>query len=215
MATNEIQRRLDEEEAEKFLSGIGQQKANWLFNKFADEIGPEVLEDEVALARYLMFREAGVESVWAKMNACRKAAGSSGTDRAFDEHARHRMMNMPAWQEKEYLKRAKEAGINTHGKFHMSGLGPPDDPKAWVSDTHDIRKVCMERNYSCEGSVNMKGVEVAPRQVDLAPDLVEEMVQAECQDDPALAAKVRKSPKALDHLRHLVREKYGPTKKRR
>lgn len=157
MATNEIQRRLDEEEAEKFLSGIGQQKANWLFNKFADEIGPEVLEDEVALARYLMFREAGVESVWAKMNACRKASGASGTDRAFDEHARHRMMNMPAWQEKEYLKRAKEAGINTHGKFHMSGLGPPDDPKAWVSDTHDIRKVCIERQLLVRGQRQHEG----------------------------------------------------------
>lgn len=211
-----LQRKIDEEEAERFLKGIGQQKANWLFNKFADEIGPEILEDEVALARYLMMREGGVEPVWAKMNACRKASGASGTDRAFDEHARHRMANMPKWQEKAYLEQAHAAGINTHGKFHMSGLGPPSDPKAWVSDTHDVRKVCMERNYSCDGHVKVKGEEVPPPpHPGLAPDLVDEMVQAECQDDPGLAHQVRKSPKALDQLRHLVREKYGPKKKSR
>ena len=208
------QRKQDEIEAEQFLKGIGQQKANWLFNKYADQVGDDLLQDEVALARYLMLRESGVEHVWAHMNACRKASGTKGTDRAFDEHARARMDAMPKWQQEAYLKKAKAAGIATQGKFHCSGLGPPDDPKAWVSDTHDILQVCRERNYSCEGHVSHQGTQVPPQQRDMAPDLVDEMVQYECKEDPALAQKVRKSTKALDSLRHLVREKYGPTRKR-
>lgn len=209
-----IQRAQDEREAEEFLASIGQQRANDLFNMYADEIGEDLLADEVALARYLMLRDSGVSVVWAMMNACRRASGTKGTDRAFDEHARARMESMPKWQQEAYLKRAKDAGIATQGKFHCSGLGPPDDPKAWVSDTHDILQVCRERNYSCEGHVNHQGVQVAPKQVEMASDLVEEMVQYECQENPGLAQKVKKSRKELDNLRHLVREKYGPSKKR-
>lgn len=208
------QRKADEREAEQFLASIGRERANWLFNKYADEIGEDLLADEVALARYLKMREEGVAPVWALMNACRKASGTKGTDRAFDEHARARMESMPKWQQEAYLKKAKAAGIATQGKFHCSGLGPPDDPKAWVSDTHDILQVCRERNYSCEGHVNYQGTQVAPRPKEMAEDLVNEMVQYECQENPGLARKVRSSRKELDNLRHLVREKYGPSRKR-
>lgn len=209
------QRKSDEREAEAFLNGVGRQKANWLFNKYAEEIGEDILEDEIVLARYLMLREKGVTHVWARMNACRRASGTKGTDRAFDEHARARMDNMPKWQQEAYLKKAKAAGIATQGKFHCSGLGPPDDPKAWVSDTHDILQVCKERNYSCEGHVSHQGTQVPPKQVDMSADLVDEMVKYECQENPGLEKKIRSSRKELDNLRHLVREKYGPSRRRR
>lgn len=207
------QRKADEREAEQFLESVGREKLNWLWAMYADEITQDLAEDEVALARYLKMRNEGVAVVWAMMNACRKASGTKGTDRAFDEHARARMDSMPKWQQEAYLKRAKEAGIATQGKFHCSGLGPPDDPKAWVSDTHDILQVCKERNYSCEGHVNYQGTQVAPPRKEMADDLVDEMVQYECQENPGLGKKVQSSRKELDNLRHLVREKYGPTRK--
>lgn len=204
-------RALDEQEANEFLAMAGDSIRD-LVDRYIVEVSEDLANDTVAFARYMKFREGGVAHVWALMAACRQASGSSGTDRAFDEHARQRMMNMPKWQQENYLKRAKEAGIATQGKFHVGGLGAPDDPRAWVSDTHDIRRQCKERNLSCEGHIKIQGTPVPPRRVDLAPDLVEEMVQHECEADPSLAAKVRKDGKAMDGLRHLVREKYGPKK---
>lgn len=207
-------RALDEQEAERFLKGVGPAKVKWLLDQYADDITYELREDEVLLARYLKMRSEGGEHVWALMAACRKAAGSKGSDRAFEEHARQRMASMSKMEQDLCLKEAEKAGINTHGRYHMSGLGPPSDPQAWVSDTHDVLKVCKERNYTCSGHVNYKGVEVPPVNPGLAPDLVDEMVAAECQENPALAQKVRQSPKHLSNLRHLVREKYGPSRKR-
>lgn len=205
------QRKIDEQEAEQFCRELGDGGLRELLDVYCEEVGPDVMEDEVILARYLKMRQQGVSHVFARMSACRRASGAKGTDRAFDEHARARMNGMS----ESDLRIAQAAGIQTQGKFHMSGLGPLDDPKSWVSDTNDIRQVCMERNYSCEGHVNHQGVEVPPRQIDLAPDLVDEMVQQEFLEDPALAQKVKRSPRELDRLRHLVREKYGRSRKSR
>ena len=99
-------RALDEKEADEFLASAGGSVSR-LVAKYIDQFGEVAANDDtVAFARYMKFREGGVEHVWAMMAACRQSSGSSGTDRAFDEHARQRMMNMPKWQQENYLKRA-------------------------------------------------------------------------------------------------------------
>jgi len=161
---------------------------------------------------YAMLREDGCPPWLAAGNAAGQMARMKNSAGAFHEHARQRMENMPEWQKKAYFEKARKAGINTHGKYHMSGLGPPDDPQAWVHDPDDVKAVCKERNYTCEGMVSHEGHEVPPKQVPLADDLVDEMVRHECRENPDLNEKCRRDRKELSRLRGLVTEKYGRPK---
>lgn len=57
-----------------------------------------------------------------------------------------------------YAREAKAQGVDTKGKVYLSGLAShPGDPRAWVSGRGDVRKVCEERGWHCEGAVNVKG----------------------------------------------------------
>jgi len=97
-------------------------------------------------------------------------------------------------------------GIND---VYMPALADfPGDPAAFVSPTDGrghIKKVVASRGEDCEGIVNYK----APRGTrgeeppKLAPDLVEDAVDAMIEENPSLALKDR------DDLRQQVIEKHG------
>lgn len=56
-----------------------------------------------------------------------------------------------------YKQVAEEGGQCTKGKVYKSGLALyPGDPRAWVSDRHEVQKVVEERNWGCRGSVENK-----------------------------------------------------------
>ena len=92
-----------------------------------------------------------------------------------------------------YRQIAEEHGQNPVGKKYLSQLARfPGDPEAWVSDASDVRRICEERNYACEGAVNVP----LPRpdappvpDVPVADDLVDHYAEREIENDPALAEK--------------------------
>ena len=96
----------------------------------------------------------------------RQAPGTMGTDRAFLEgHHNHGFTDEPEWARQMVLNKAKEAGVVTTGKKYVGGLADsrgPADPMAWVSDLHEVKKVCEARNMSARGALNYKGHDVAP-----------------------------------------------------
>lgn len=56
-----------------------------------------------------------------------------------------------------YKTEAEAAGQDVKGKVYLSGLAEyPGDPRAWVSGRGDVKKVCEERNYKCQGAVDHK-----------------------------------------------------------
>jgi hypothetical protein len=199
----------NETEAFEFLAARTDREIERLLDLYGPEIDSTIKDNPCNLGLYLKLRTDGVPAVWAAGRACRTFARRVNSDGAFHEHARRRMESWPEWQKKRYFKMAAAAGINTHGKYHMSGLGAPDDPQAWVSGPDDVLDVAKRRNLSVEGHVKHEGYEVPATQIPLAPDLADEMCQVEMSRDPALAERCRKSSGEFQRLRGLVTEKYG------
>ena len=200
-------------EVAEFFKDADGETLHGLLNDYDPYIDDEIRSDELKLLYYVMLRVQGVEHTWAAMSACRKCGRQKGSDKAFCQHANARMENMTPYMRNLLCERAKKAGINTHGKYHVGGLGGPDDPKAWVSNTSDIKRVCEERNYSCEGFVNVKGQHVPPKVRQLAPDLENEMIHLERKTNPDADRLCKKDPTHIERLRGLVREKYAPLRK--
>jgi hypothetical protein len=95
-----------------------------------------------------------------------------------------------------YRRRARAAGLDPKGKVYLSGLADsPGDPKAWVSGRADVRKVCEERGWGCQGAVTVKARKDEPCEqgpVDVAPDIVAEGTAAALAAQPgADPAEVR------------------------
>jgi len=108
-------------------------------------------------AAYEESRELGESHAIAEMCAFRKGP-SLETDTTFSRGFGHDPFggHVNPLAKKRYLAEAKRARINTSGKRYMSGLAAyPGDPKAWVSSKSDVRKVCEERGWGCEGAVNV------------------------------------------------------------
>ena len=61
-------------------------------------------------------------------------------------------------------KQAETAGVNTTGKVYLGGLAAfPGDPKAWVSDRNDVKRVLTERGWGSQGAVNQEPREKPPK----------------------------------------------------
>ena len=105
----------------------------------------------------------------------------------------------------QYAATAMKKGQCTTGKVYLSGLAAyPGDPRAWVSSRAEIKKLCVERNMTCEGAVNYKPVYTSDPKPDvaLAPDIIAREVDKiieknpeAAHDRPALAEKVFKKHK--------------------
>jgi hypothetical protein len=167
-----------------------------------------------AISIYEQVIANGETERFAIMCACQQAPGSKNTDRAFSQGQVEKMQRMPKRTRDNIIRLAKSAGIQTDGKFYMGGLGGYTNPAAWVSSAEDVITSCKVQNKGVEGVLNYKvprPQEPVPVQSKpLADELVGEMAQKEMQADPALAARVKKNPKARRELREKVIAKYGP-----
>jgi hypothetical protein len=62
-----------------------------------------------------------------------------------------------------YRSSAEEAGQSTTGKIYLSGLAAfAGDPRAWVSDRGEAKKVLEERGWSSDGLVENKSTKTDP-----------------------------------------------------
>ncbi len=179
---------------------------------------PEAVIDRgrEAVELYVQIINNGETKRWATMCALQQPPGTRNTDRAFCEGQRRKMEDMAPGTRQSLVRTAQAAGVQTDGKFYMSGLGGHTNPAAWVSCAEDVITSCKVQNKGVEGVLNYKvpnPIEKPPTSVPLAEHLVQEMAIKELKADPALAEKVKKNPKAKLALREKVIAKYGRKKR--
>lgn len=127
--------------------------------------------------RYNQMRADGLSHNLAEMFALQSPPQIAGTDSVFLQG--HDCGNQFEGQEYAgdfYKAEATKAGVNIKGKVYLGGLARyPGDPEAWVSGRGDVKRVCEERGWHCEGAVKVKGAEAdgPPPHVPLAEDIVD------------------------------------------
>jgi hypothetical protein len=150
--------------------------------------------------------KSGEPAGFAAACALQQAPMSKNTDRTFCDGHRRKMNTMDDYNRKKILEAAKKAGINTHGKF-FNGIGRYSDPASWSSNQQDVIDAAKRKNLKLEGPVNcnyMREDLPPPKKKPLAEDIVKNEALKLMTADPALAAKVRKSPKAKEDLRRQI-----------
>ncbi len=141
-----------------------------------------------AVRIYISSMNSGAGERFAEMCALQTPPGTKGSDRAFFEGRSNQQQfdDMPARQAKWLLKEAKEAGINPTGKYYLGGLADRRgwrDPKAWVSNVDDVRRVAQERNLHVEGAVTVEGRPVPPKRTVLN----ERIIKDEMRRNPGMS----------------------------
>ncbi len=209
-----MNRKLRERDENRARLFYAQPTAAKLLEKYSVELDQELREDWVKTALYILYREGGMDAVFAAMNACRRAPGAANSDRNFNEKARRRMNGMSQTNLSKIVRIAQQAGIRTQGKFYVGGLGRYNDPAAWVSTSDDVLDVAKRRNLTVQGAVKHQGHEVPPpKPKRLADDLVNRYVKKRLASEPATREKVKKNPKYLREVREQVIDKHGAKKK--
>lgn len=163
-----------------------------------------VTRDPEQAARYLRSRLAGHPHGFASIVATRRFPGTIGTDRAFLEGRKYDGSQFEGgeatrWVGETYRQQAEAAGVNTAGKYYLGTLADrPGDPKAWVSGPDDVRRVCRERGWGCDGAVREPTPDVEPPDPDrpyrAAPDIVERHLAKE------LAGEGVDAPRSPDRI---------------
>jgi hypothetical protein len=154
-----------------------------------------ISDDPEVQSAYEAMVAAGESHSIAELLALRTFPGIKGTDAVFMEG---RKLDGSQFQGQDlvashHLKKARDAGVNPVGKHYLGGLADhPGDPRAWVSGLGDVRRVCEERGWSCDGAVKVDAPKYAdgyvpPDRYAPADDLVEAEVRARIADDPARA----------------------------
>lgn len=137
--------------------------------------------------------------------ATRRSAMMKGGDRIFNEGAREKMNRMPEVNRDRVCAIAQRAGINTAGKYYVSGLGRYSDPRAWVSTAEDVKTVCKEKNLNATGFINHKATELPPPpKVAMADDLVQEKVTEIVASEPKTRERLKNGKLKLGDVRERV-----------
>lgn len=106
-----------------------------------------------------------------------------------------------------YAREARAKGINISGATYLSGMARyPGDPEAFIRDRGDIRRICEERGWSCDGAVK-----VGSRQYDDAPaagpGVADDLIASEMADRMAANPELRPS----EELWHQTRDDIKPS----
>ncbi len=144
-------------------------------------------------AAYIAMRLDGLGHKLADMFAHQQPP-MSNTDREFLEgHTNGSQFEKTPGVGDYYAREAKAQGVDITGAVYINSLAAyPGDPKAWVRGRGDLEAVVKERNWSCQGSSNIKGdPREGPADVRIADDLVESKMIDRMEADPALALKGR------------------------
>ncbi len=111
-----------------------------------------------------------------------------------------------------YRHMARKAGVSTQGKVYLSSLANfPGDPRAWVSDRHDVQQLVKERGWKVNGAVNQNSQpQEEPKDHrpagGVAPDIIENELTRAIEQNPEIAP----TPKEKADLREKIRQKRKP-----
>jgi hypothetical protein len=87
----------------------------------------------------------------------------SNTDREFLEGQHRQFEKQPRLGDE--LKRVAELhGQSTTGKIYLGQLARfPGDPEAWVDGRGDVKRICEQRGWSCDGAIQVAARGEAPK----------------------------------------------------
>lgn len=176
----------------------------------SEDVRLQMIADEVASlhpdAQAIYFNSVanGTSPQMAIGFATRQAPSMKGSDRTLNQTQRRRMERMNPENRKAIVEIAEKAGIRTHGKFYVGGLGRYNDPGAWVSTYDDAIATCRRKNLTAESIVYHKGTPEEPKKKALGDDIVQDFVQKELAADPKLQEKVKKNPKKIQEIKEKV-----------
>jgi hypothetical protein len=108
-----------------------------------------------------------------------------------------------------YKQAAQRAGVSTAGKIYLGTLANfPGDPRAWVSDRHDVQKVLEERGWGCSGAVSRKVDDLPSTESHpgVADDIVDDEVDRLTTKNPDLAP----TPKEKLELKEKIKGERTP-----
>lgn len=165
------------------------------------------------LKQYRAMIRKGESPRMAIMLLAQRFPGLKGTDTKFQKLERERVNH--DYTDKDMAKihqLAKAAGIATAGKTYNGQLGRYTDPRAWVSDTSDVRAAAKEKGLSLRGQVNVENEAKPIAKKKLNERLVRETERAYIQASPKLAERIKKKPSARRELREMIVEKHGSRK---
>lgn len=160
--------------------------------KLPYEIG---IASQAVQSHYIKMVNDGQTERWAEMCALQQPPGTKGTDRAFQQGRLdgNWLDDLPPRQAKKIVREAKAAGIDIAGKQYMSGLANKlghCDPRAWVSDIADVKRVAKDRNLSVSGIVTVNATDLPPlKQVDLNPRIARGLAKQEISKNPGLSMR--------------------------
>jgi hypothetical protein len=160
-----------------------------------------------AIQHYRRMIADGQTERWAEMCALQQPPGLKGTDRAVMQGRLNGewLDAMPPSQARQILAIAKQAGVNTEGKYYQSGLADkrgPGDPAAWIDSAADIKKVAEVRNLHVTGIVEHKAHDVPPpKSKPLSENVIRSFVRKYRKEYPN---------KKVGELREMVIDKHTP-----
>lgn len=148
-------------------------------------------------AHYKKVLAMGYGERWAAMVSLQQAPGVHGDNDSWMRGRRdgNWLDGLPKKQAQWMLREAKAAGIDTTGKYYMSGLADKRghlDGEAWISDRDDVLRVAKKRKLELRGQVNYtppEGVAPPQRSAGLNPRLVRELARKEMAAEPGLTRK--------------------------
>lgn len=114
-------------------------------------------EESAVLFRYWDLRKGGCSPRLAEMYALQSPPGSN-TDREFlHGHSNGNQFDKGPMAEAmgdKFRAEAELRGVSVKGKVYLGGLAEfPGDPRAWISDKSEAKRVCEERGWKCSGLV--------------------------------------------------------------
>jgi hypothetical protein len=168
-----------------------------------------------AIKEYRAMIKRGESPRMAIMLLSRSCPGLKGTDTGFQKLERERVNHDYTDADMAKIHQlAKAAGISTAGKTYNGALGRYGDPRAWVSDTSDVRAAAKEKGLSLRGQVNVENEPKPAKQKKLNERLLRETERQYLKADPALAERCRKKESVRRELRHTIVEKHGIKRKK-
>ena len=166
---------------------------------------PIVSNDQGIQSAYEECRRNGCSHTLAEMLAFQRPPGAK-TDASFLEgFCNGNQFEKTPHVGNYYKSVADQAGVNVKGKIYQAGLAEsPGDPRAWIESRDDVKRICEERGWGCDGSVTLPVRNVKPPdEIDVADDILEDHVQDVLDEQPVLAPR-------RGELKEEIREQIKP-----